>query len=269
MKSERETNIVKDWLHPLTAAWEMLYDVKLPSLLTDRAEDSEADSSLVVINFPVAGAIVGLAAYILALILTSFPGNPAAAIIVSVAVTIFLELLTSGRNLALVMSFTESLFNGRGFDRAWMELDDNIRAPRSPVGVLSFILVFLYRVFCFGLLVNSHSAFWFVTALTAGCAAQAHLSTSVSMNSDEPFLGLKTRLKYMHWVVAAVIMLVIGWSNPGASACAVILTIAGACAAKAWFESKFGGVNGQIITFSGAIAELAVLLLGIAFFIRA
>ncbi|OGV49465.1 MAG: hypothetical protein A2X49_00780 [Lentisphaerae bacterium GWF2_52_8] len=267
-----------DGLGSFSQAWRLLLDIPLPAVfrpLASRDGSSEefdtdsSSSSQVLLSFPLVGAAMGLAAYLLAWLLLRFPGNPAAAFVFALAATIGLEMATSGRHLALLLSFLENRLSGTPTDAALLKLQDDFHSVKSPLGTLVLVTVFLLRIFCFGLLVYYERAFWVILALTGGFAVQAQLATMANLETRQPLLELpEERMANYPWFITAAIFLVAGFPCLPAALIGLILCYIIAVQARKYFEAHFGGITPNMTSLAGYLSEITLLITGIIFLVR-
>ncbi len=247
-------------------AWRLLIDLPLPEAFD--SEDHELHPALVMLNFPVIGAILGAAGYFISWLLTYFPGQLTGSIISAIIISGGLEVLSGGRNLGIAGSFFEMSLFKSSEGEPLLELNDDVTSARRPSEVIVMICLFLLRTFFVGLLIYSGASFWLITFLTAAHTVQAQLATAPTIEDGEAILPVEPSLTVYPWLIAAVIMVVTGWVCLPGVVLAFVLALILASLQRKYCIMKIGGVNGSIIGLAGYVTEIILLLTGIIFLVR-
>lgn len=251
---------IKYSVAPFTEAWEMLLDVELPDSLVAN-EDVEPDTML--LNFPVVGAVIGIACYVVAWVMNIVPGKPVAPYLAAIVITLGLEFITSGRYLSSLISFIENKTAKRSTPESLVLLNDEFNAQRSSTGTLLLVSLFLVRVLCFSFLIQNGCLFWLIIALTLNYGAQGYLATSDELQSGEPFLRTSENFVRNLIITTAAIVLIIGLAYFPAVIVALAITGFSVIRMKSYCEDRLGGMTPRMIGLAGYIAELLALITGL------
>jgi len=265
-KFSRKLRTFKEWMLPFSTAWELLLDIPFPKGLKSQHDDVE--NSSVLISFPLVGAFLGISGYIIARFLLAFLDNFAASVIFSILFAAFLEFITKCRNLSIFSSFIENRFGGISTYDSFMNLNDNFNSQRSPVGTISIILLFIFRVFCFAALVYHGCAFWIITVLTADFTVQAHLAAGPDIKSSQPLLEVEEKSVYQMWFTAAAVIFISSFPNFSSTVIAVAVSFIFAFLFRKYCLEILEGVSGKITGFAGYAIEIIMLLAGIVLLVK-
>ena len=255
----------KDWILPFSAAWELLLDVPFPKGLKS---SDEAENSSILMSFPLVGAFIGVLAYIAARFFLLFLGNFAASVVFAILFAVFLEFITKCRNLSILSSFVENRFSGMSTYDSFMRLNDNFNSQRSPAGTVSIILLFIFRVFCFAVLVSHGCAFWIISVLIADFTVQAHLATGPDIKTAQPLLEVEEKFIYQPWFTAAAIIFLSSFPDFISAVIAIAVSFIFAFLFKKYCMEILEGVSGKITGFAGYAIETIMLLAGIVLLIK-
>ena len=264
-KFSRRLRTFKEWILPFSTAWELLLDIPFPKSL--KSQD-EAENSAVLMSFPLVGAFLGILGYVLARFFLAFLGNFAASVVFSILFAAFLEFITKCRNLSIFSSFAENRFDGISTYDSFMNLNDNFNAQRSPAGTISIILLFIFRVFCFAVLVSHGCAFWIIPVLIAGFTIQAHLATAPDIKTGQPLLEVDEKFIYQPWFTAAAIIFLSSFPDFSSAIIAIAVSFIFAFLLKKYCVEILEGVSAKITGFAGYAIELIMLLAGIVLLVK-
>ncbi len=261
-------NNLKYSLAPFAKAWDMLLDIHLPENfdLDDNSDNLASDK--VLLHFPIVGACVGIVAYLISWLLLTILGSTTAPYLSAIIIAIGLEFATSGRNLSSFTSFFESKISGHKTPQCLAYLDDDFSVNRNPMGMLIIISSFLFRIFCFSLLIQTGNRSWLIITLILSYGSQGYLASGTDLRSGEPLFDLPFKFTRNIWIVTAVALFIFGLTSLPAPFIALALVIFLSFKFKKYAEGNLGGLTGVIIGFAGYCVELIALLTGIALLVR-
>jgi len=257
---------IKYSLEPFFKAWEMLLDVELPASM--KVSDNAVDNDVMVLNFPVVGAFVGVVLYVAAWILKIVPGQPMGPFLAGIVITLFLEMITSGRSMSSLISCIENKLGGYSLPESLATLNDDFNVNRSSTGTLLLVSLFLIRILCFSFLVQHGSLFWLIIVLTLNYGTQGYLAASNEMRSGQPFFELGETFDRNIWLVTAALMVVCGLVYFPVLAVTLAIVIFFAWKFRSYCDVAMGGMTAKLIGLGGYLAELIALLVGLTFLVR-
>ena len=247
----------------------MLLDIPLPLTVEEVDEDEDDEDSYLLLCFPLVGAVIGMFSYLTAYILGLILIIPmAAAVIVSIVLTLGTEMVAASSNLSILTSFINAKIAGKSS----AELEHSLREKltlEDPLSLMLFLSLYLLKLFCLGLLIYHAKTSWIVVTFTLSYLIRSQL---VTMPSSESYGALieENDEKYavkMPWIVASVIVLVAG-SSYLASAIIILLVAFALIIGFKKYSQQMGGVSASMIGVYGIAAELIFLFTGAAIVIR-
>ena len=253
------------WLTPFIKAWELLIDVKLPESLSVTKGNTHEET--VLLNFPVVGAFVGFACYLIAWLLNIIPGKPISPYLAAIAITLGLEFITSGRYLSATISFIENKIASRSTIESLALMNDEFNTQRSSNGTLLLVSIFLIRVLCFSFIIQYNHPFWIIIATTLNYGEQAYLANDNDIRTSESFFELGQEFNRNVWIITGAIILILGLFYIPAVSVALALAIFIGSKFKSYCNNKLGGTTSKIIGFSGYVIEIITLLVGLTLLI--
>jgi len=260
-------NNLRQYVSGFFGAWDLLFDLTLPkglkSVFCDAAK-ADSDPQFVFRAFPFVGLALGLFIYLSVKIMGLFAGNLAVALVSSILIISFLELLSSGRGLAVFASFIEKRMGGLPGWKALAEVDDNLNAGRNTVGTMALFAIFLFRVLCMAALVFYGQAFWIMPVLVCGYAVQANLAAVETDDSEAILDGGEKNITIL-WIIAFVLSVVSGVCHPIHAIALFLIALAYVYFLSDYCVRTTGVVTGRIISFAGFVFEVIGLLAGVIF----
>ena len=260
------------YLKAFVSSWEMLLDLPVPALLTgylknDRAPEN-VPPSVVLSLFPVVGMILGLAIVLFAWIMLRFSDTPAVAVIASLFSVLFLEYISSGRNLSAITAFIELTAKGAHPAEVAEEIQPSIHDTRSNLGILVLCSFFLVRICSIGLLIYYNRMAWIIVALILAYTVQSDLAVKDDIDG-EPFFELEDPDKpSFYWVIAIICAIICGLFYLPFVLVAIVVAYLASGQIDRLCQDRIGGVNATLIGMSGYIIETLLLLLGLLFLVR-
>ena len=246
----------------------MLLDIPLPLKLEDASDDEEVQENLLA-SFPAVGAVLGLAAYLVAYILALLLPIPAAsAVIVAIVLSLGSELAASSSNISLLTSFIRAKISKMNDVEIATSIDSNISLD-NPMSLMLFLSLYLFKVFCIGLLVYHGKTSWIIITFTLAYLVRSQIATLPLIGSTVPMIETeeeKSAVK-IPWIVASVIVLCTGITYLPASIIILLITLAMIVGFKK-YTSMLGGTSAPVIGLCGVISELIYLFAGVAIVIR-
>lgn len=266
--AHKRFDALRNWIVPFSEAWDMLTEIPFPQGLSHHHEESEP--ALVLLNFPIVGAVIALISLAAAYLFSYVMGNLILAVSFSIFFVVFLEFLTKCRNLSATASFFENRFSGLSSYESFLELNEDFSSQRGPIGTIALLILFLFRVFCVGMLTYHGHVFWILPVLTASYAVQAHLAVVENVKDSTQFVEASDGDVIKMWVIASVIILILCFCFKSVSApvLLIILSFAGASLFRKYCVEILDGVTGNVISFAGYTSETILLFLGVLLLIR-
>ena len=250
-------------------AWDMLLDIPLPLTVEDIDSEEDDGDSYLLLCFPLVGAALGVLAYFVAYVLGLILIIPmAAAVIVSIVLTLATEMTAASSNISVLTSFINAKIAHKNSAELELSLNKKLTLD-DPLSLMLFLSLYLLKLFCFGLLIYNAKTSWIVITFTLSYLIRSQLVTLPSYNSygalieeDDERYAVK-----MPWIVAGVIVLFAGASYL-ASAILILLVAFALILGFKKYARQMGGVSPSMIGVYGVIAELVFLFTGAAIVIR-
>ncbi len=242
----------------------MLVDVPLPGFLGS-ASDSDGDGREVPACFPIVGAALGLGAYSCAWFLCALlPARTAAAMVGSVGLVLFLEIVVSGGNLA-VLSKIISLSGKKSRD------GETVLGSTFSSAQMIYLSLYLLKIFSFALLLLYERTSWLIIAYTMAYLVRSQLATSAGGGGSDALI-LVRKEKYavrLPWVIAlAISFFVAGFHFFPAVILVAVLAYFMIFRLRKIVMDKFGAMTSELIGAGGAFSELVFLLIGVMLLVR-
>lgn len=251
----------------LVNAWELLLDYPLPKSWRNSAKDGgEPSPYLTMLALPVVGLIVALLLLLFWKVCTGIFHGIGPAMLFAVAATLLLDCKDSGRGQSLLVTVISAAMRNVRL----APLLPQLRAPHlndlvGAVPVAALVLLELFKLWGFFMLARYGAVEWIVAVLVLPFTVQGYLAPLRNLNGKGEFLAVLPAQQPHIWMVAVFLMLflALGMAKAALVATAVAFLLALLC--RNWYDRMFGGVTAELITLTGAVAELAVLLIGLLF----
>ena len=247
----------------------MLLDIPLPLTVEDIDFEEDDGDSYLLLSFPLVGAALGLLSYFVAYVLGLILIIPmAAAVIVSIVLTLATEMTAASSNLSVLTSFITAKIANKNTAELEYSLNEKLTL-NEPLPLMLFLSLYLLKLFCFGLLIYHAKTSWIIITFTLSYLMRSQLVTMPSYTSYGPLIEEDDE-KYavkMPWIVAGVIVLVAGASYLASAILIMLVAFALLIGFKKYAE-EMGGVSPSMIGVYGVIAELVFLFTGAAIVIR-
>ncbi len=268
-------------INALLKAWQMVWDYPSWNMLDDydltlRDDFNEEKFNLfTLLSFPVLGLVLSIATMILVLVFSELFTHLGATILFTVTLVTGIEILTKGRNFAILGSYIDNLFiNHKTISNSLQSLDDNVHQKHSILAILLVILTFMFRLFLFAILFYKGCYSWFAVAFIANYTMQGYLTLTNNFISNKPILNVDPK-KYSlpYWGFAILLLLIIAMFSSKVTITKIIITSLLLLAFYYFIKSicinRLNGINGKIIAFIGFKLECTILLLGLLMFFKA
>ncbi len=268
-------------INALLKAWQMVWDYPSWNMLDEydlsmRNDFNEEKLNLfTLLSFPVLGFILSIATMILVLVFSELFTPFGATILFTVTLVFGVELLTKGRNFAILGSYIDNLFiNHKTVSDSLRSLDDNVHQKHSILAVLLVILAFIFRLFLVAMLFHKGCYSWFAVAFIANYAMQGYLTLTNSFISNSPILNVDAK-KYSlpYWGFTVLLLLIIAMFSEKVTIAKIFIAslflMGFYYCIKSICINRLNGINGKIIAFIGFKLECTILLLGLLMFFKA
>ena len=192
----------------------------------------------------------------------------AAAVIVSIVLTLGTEMVAASSNLSVLTAFINAKIARKSNAELEITLSEKLTLD-EPLSLMLFLSLYLLKLFCFGLLIYHAKTSWIVITFTLSYLIRSQL---VTMPSSESYGALieEEDEKYavkMPWIVASIIVIIAG-SAYLASAIIILLVAFVLIIGFKKYAQQMGGVSASMIGVYGIVAELVFLFTGAAIVIR-
>ena len=246
-------------LTALTAAWNMLLDWPLPtpSFNSSARENSDDDSEITLLVFPVVGLICGFILLFFGKMFTLILGDWAGGVLFAFAAVAVTELGNHGRGFTSTLSFAANWAETGDAAKALNRLDDSWRTLSGMIPTLAAFGYIAVKLVCFTLLCR-YRCQWLIAVYVLDFAAQGFLATDSAQG-----LPLAAAEKFRtHVWFPAIFILLFFIGHPAAPLLAFAAVFGGSYLFGKYCRNFSGGLNTEKITLFGAFCELAVLVVG-------
>lgn len=251
-------------LRGMIGAWEMLVDFPLPDGLV-RKFKGRTDTTSKLIGFPLVGAAVGLL-LALAAVFCSVVFKPVAGSVIFAILTIaFLDLKDSGRGLALLTSGFLLLRRGIPFREALLELTGDWNRIGNPLAAVFVSLLEVGKAALLFTLAFFGAKLWIAVILAGAFTVQGFLAIEPDRNSGAPLLPVLEENRRRGWWAAGIIGAVLLLFFPFGAIVAGAVVYFAATGFAGFFRRNYNGVSPDLITLSGTLTELLLLIAGVLF----
>ena len=252
------------WLGGIVSAWEMLLDIPIPGIIRKYADRKNTSVISVAAGFVILGAAAGLLLAAAGGILNvSWINRFAAALLFSLAATAFCEYKDSGRGFRLLVSAIRRKLAGNSFSEAILEAAPDDGSFEHSSGNLGSICILLFELIAFALLAYYRVCLWSVAVFAGAFTIQMLFATLY--NGNGAFLPIpQNRIKQI-WIAPLAVTMVLFLIFPAATiAAAAIVGCLGQIIHRDLAASQTP-ISADVITLSGKITELFLLLCGLIF----
>ncbi len=251
-----------NFLTSFSSAWEMLLDIPLPGALAGKQGDTDPQWTL--LAMPVLGLAAALVLQLCGAAFGAIFGPPGAALLFALTVTVFLEWKDSGRGTMLLVTAISAKSRRVPLTGVLPQL----RAPHladlsGAVPVLALVVIELFKLGTLFALYRGGATIYLSALLPLAFATQGFLTSMPDLATGRPFLSIRAGVQSQVFIVAIFIALFVAIRFPAA-----VLAGAGAVLLLGYgmrnlSERLYGGVSAEMITLTGALAELLLLLAGL------
>ncbi len=244
-------------------AWNLLSFFKFPDTADARKDEMDEVPENIIAYFPLVGAFIGFMSYCGAWLLERLmDGKVFSAMLSAVIITMALEILTLGKDLATLMNFLKTCAKNMDAEAAVaaMEEKDDLRGGISEL-VLLFSL-FLLKMICIGILIYSGNALWLVVMLSLPYLIQGLVATAPSSVVERAILPSDKETAKTAWIVAAVACIVAGHAFIPAVLLALVVSWFFLDRFMRYWTARFRTVTGKTVGLAGIMLEYILLVLG-------
>ncbi len=245
----------------LAAAWELMFDWKLPGFLASRRQGPGGDlTMLLAVLLGTAGGV--LLAFIGAACRLIF-APLGAALVFAVIALIFLETKDSGRGSGMLLRVMPLIIRRQPVLPALpylepvtlREIGDGERCWSAAALLIVKLgsLIYLGYIGAWG---------WIVAVCSLAFAVQIYLATLPGMNTSEPLVRPAFPPEAT-WIVGIFPVLFVAVHYLQAALLAIAVAGVLAVLARRNFVQVCGGVTGEMVSLTGSMAEVLLLLSGI------
>ncbi|MBR7104812.1 MAG: hypothetical protein IKC65_07705 [Lentisphaeria bacterium] len=256
----------KQWFSGFCTAWEMLIDRPLPRRLTARVQGCSPTSLQIAAGFALTGITVGaLLALLCGLLHISWLNHYVASGLFAAAAVFLAEYKDSGRGLRLLLSCIRRKLDDYDWIEAATEASAEDRSLEKSAGTLSAMLILLLEFICFALLAFHRASLWCIPLFSGAFTIQMLFATLPRKMNMPPYLPIPENRKKAIWILPGLIALTTFFIFPAAAiAAAAIVGGLGTILHKNFILTA-APVTSDLITLSGKITELILLLAGVIF----
>jgi len=214
--------------------------------------------------FPIIGLIIGIALYILAIIIQKITdqNNPE---ITAIIIILASALLTRGMHLDGLADFADGFWGSMNREKVLEIMKDSCI---GTYGTIALITITTTKWICITNLLQNHAGIWIIAATVISRTIQVNLASLYPYarqtdGTGAPFIknaGAKNaRLATILAAIMLITLLPGFWTPITALALGWIISIL----LGAWSRRRIGGITGDIIGASSELTETAILLLAI------
>lgn len=260
----------KSWLKYFGKAWDMVIDMPLPQKVVYFPDEETYDINVMKM-LPVAGLVAGLLIVLFAKLL-GLIHPAAAAVIFAVVMTLLTLIRDSGRSIGCTLSFIELKIEKISTVAALYNMNSNLKSSQSAVGILTMIMIMVFYMLTYYLMMLYNFSYWMILVLVLNFTIQGTLATLPNVSDKTPLIEAPRHSIIQVWYIAGFISLFILFVSPFATFYATVITFAlaffGVRILHQFCAKKVGGINTNIISFSGFVFEIAAYLIGIVFLVK-
>ncbi|UDQ97825.1 adenosylcobinamide-GDP ribazoletransferase [Lentisphaerota bacterium WC36G] len=272
--------MIQHFIIALVKAWKMLWEYPNWDFINDYeiAERNDFDeqklNSFTLFSFPVLGFVIGVAALILTLFFNELFSRSGATLLFTLSFVIGLEILTKGRNFAIIASYSDNLFVAhKKIPESLKNLNDDIHKSHSMLAILIVITTYLFRVLIVATLFYKGFYWWFVVVFILNYASQGYLTLKNNFISQRPIIDLDIKkIRPIYWSLTTLLLLIVAMISSMVTIpkilIAVIIVAIIFYSFKQLCFNKLNGLNGKIIAFVGFKIECAILLIGLLMILK-
>lgn len=256
-----------NFLSSLLSAWDLLLDIPIPRGLAQGAgyqSGAPVMPQWTLLAMPVLGLLAALLLELGGAAYGAIFGSPGAALLFALTTTVFLEWKDSGRGTVLLVT----AISAKSQKVPLTGLLPQLRAPQladltGAVPVLALVLIELFKLGSLFALYHGHATIFLSAMLPLAFAVQGFLGTMPDLATGRPFLSIRAGAESQIFIVAIFIALFVAIRFPAAvlaGAGAILLLSYGM---RSLSDKLYGGISAEMITLTGAVAELLLLAAGV------
>ena len=258
------TNKTFSWLSGVIAAWEMLLDIPVPGFIRKFTAKKPPQVIAVAAGFTILGAAAGLLLAAFGGILnSSWINRFAAALLFSLAATAFCEYKDSGRGFRLLLSAIRRKLSGCTVMEAVSDAAHDDGSFERSSGSLVSICILLFELIAFALLAYNRTCLWSIAVFAGAFTIQMLFATLY--NGSGAFLPVPQNRMKQIWIAPLAVAVILFLFFPAATiVAAAVVGCIGQIIHRDLAASQTP-VSADMITLSGKITELIMLLCGMIF----
>ena len=254
------------WLDGTVAAWDMLIDIQVPGFIRKLCRKKNVSTLELAQGFVIIGILTGVVLAIFsALLSVSWINRYVAAGLFAVTASVVCEIKDSGRGLRLLISAISRKLSGNGWIDSVLDASNRDGSFEKSSGSISALLISFTQIACFGLLSYYRAAWWSVAVFTGAFTIQMLFATLPRTLGEEPYLKIAPSQRLKMWLLPALTGLVMIFFFPAAGIVAAALVGGLGQIIHKNFLLTGTPVSADVITLSGKLTEIILLLCGIIF----
>ena len=247
-------------------AWEMLMDIAIPESVRRLCANKSVSYLEIAVGCVICGILCGLTLSLLSGLLNLSWLNPyVAGGLFAVLAAAFCEYKDSGRGLKLLVSAISRRCSGDGWVDSVLEASSADHALEKTTGGLAALLILLLELCCFGLLAYYGASLWCVVVFAGAFTIQMLFATLPRGMGYEPFVKVSSERRLKIWILPVLAAVFSFFFFPAATlVAAALIGVLGQMIHKDFLITDTP-VTADIITLSGKITEIILLLCGVVF----
>ena len=245
----------------LAAAWELMFDWKLPGFLAARRQGAGGDWTMLLAVL--LGTAAGLLLFAVGLVARMIFAPLGAALIFALIALFFLEAKDSGRGSGMLLQLVPLALKRQPVLAALPYLEPlSLAALREGAGRLEALLLLGFKFVALVYLGYKGAWMWMVAVCSLAFAVQIYLATLPELHSGRPLVHPSFPPEAV-WIVGIFPVLFVAIRYPSAALLGIAAAGVLAVLARRAYVEVCGGVTGEMVSLAGSLAEVLLLLAGI------
>lgn len=250
-------------------AWNLLSYFKFPEMSKDKRNINDDIPENVIVYFPLVGAFIGFAAYCLSWLLERIMvSKPFTAIFSAVLITLALEILTLGKDLATLMNFIKTFAKKLDSEDSLAIIEEKEPLNCGISDLVLLFSLFLVKIISIGILIYSGYALWLVVMLSLAYLIQGLVAGAPSSVVETSILPNNEEITKRAWIASALVCLIAGYSFIPAVLLALIITWFFHDRFMKYWTLKYRTVTGKTVGLAGILLEYIILIIGTILLVR-
>jgi cobalamin synthase len=244
-------------------AWNLLSYFKFPDSRGMKKEEIEEIPENIVAYFPLVGGALGFSFYCLAWLLERIMHEKIfSSILSAVIITLVIEVLTLGKDLAALMSFLKSVAKRLPPEETLSIIEEKETVNNGVSELVLLFSLFLLKIICIGILIYSNHASWLIVMLTFPYLIQGLMAICGDSESGGSLLPSDQNTVKTAWITAAAISFLACLKSIPAAALALVFSWLFYDIFRKYWLGKFKGITGKTVGLAGIILEYILMLAG-------